>query len=349
MFTSSTALLMLISGQPSKISNHNAIFAPPSLITVQEIPDITGDGINDLLVGYPAQNSGNGIIYIFEGPLSSSGGFLPAPALAIGEIQPIEGVENFGNRIRLLSFANGTEAPAVLVGAKVTIDGVTSRTAIFIELLDTPTDIEYVWFRDHIEVSEFDTLAGIETIRLQLDNADGGAGGPSPITSQTIGPYKGWEHEVPGYKSILENASYGGVSNLLKFESATYSAHSNARFASKRLGWDTGQRNAFRHSLWMAKLTNLFGGDTAIELGDHHETFSEDEIASAVDNYNNEVGRQLMQDCLAEGKDLEDAQNKLLEMVNSRDEMLIYSEGDPRIPDIIDGTIDLGTIIFDFD
>jgi len=51
-----------------------SVYKPPNMPNVVAIPDITGDGIEDLLVGYPASYNAEGAIYVFAGPVSLSRG-----------------------------------------------------------------------------------------------------------------------------------------------------------------------------------------------------------------------------------------------------------------------------------
>ncbi|GAA3246946.1 RHS repeat-associated core domain-containing protein [Dactylosporangium siamense] len=71
--------------------------------------------------------------------------------------------------------------------------------------------------------------------------------------------------------------------------------------------WTGGQKNAFRHGLWMALLTGVFGFsvDQAVSLGEAHERDTDTDgqewgtYDSGVDMHNNEVGAQLGADMRA--------------------------------------------------
>ncbi len=101
---------------------------------VVAIPDITGDGIEDLLVGYPASYNAEGAIYVFAGPVSTQSGYLPHPDSAIEVIRAPDNITSLGAKIELLAFSDGISRPDFLVTAQEVVDGENVAVALYMHI-----------------------------------------------------------------------------------------------------------------------------------------------------------------------------------------------------------------------
>ena len=86
-------------------------------------------------------------------------------------------------------------------------------------------------------------------------------------------------------------------------------------------------QNAARHGVWQARLSNKHGVEDATAIGDAHERGSPARTDSWVDQYNNEVARQIGQSVT----DLDDIPAEIRRAID--DGRLIISPSDTRIPE----------------
>jgi hypothetical protein len=116
---------------------------------------------------------------------------------------------------------------------------------------------------------------------------------PPPILDPRIDPeIPGWQQPFDawtsgaGIQSIIDaNPDWGPIPEW-GFAGRT------ARDIADKVK-DKGQSNALRHAIWMAILTARWGEEDAKIIGDIHEKRSNDKRDTEVDQYNNEVGRQI--------------------------------------------------------
>ena len=105
-----------------------------------------------------------------------------------------------------------------------------------------------------------------------------------PINALVVGPY------VDGWSNISSIAGNFEV-NLMRAAGLSY-----------QKGGDEG--NAYRHTLWQAMITNVLGEESAVRIGNAHESHSsyeysktsgltESEFDTAIDLRNNEIGREI--------------------------------------------------------
>jgi hypothetical protein len=319
------------------------IYQPPSMPNVQRIPDVSGDGVADLLVGYPAHEGGSGKIYVFEGPISLSGGRLPLPENAIDSISAPIGFTGFGARIELLSFTDNVDRPDVFVSASKEIDGVLVETALYVHLNPDFDAVHTGYFNEEISATDFYNTITIPLITIDAENVLGPPteSGTESLNGVTLqgGPYADWKEEKPGYQDILNDNGRGGFWDWQRFKAITAGSYEGAKEIRRRYGWSRAQENAFRHAAWQGQLVAAFGRDIAKESGDHHEEGSDNPEDTAVDQYNNEVARQIMEMCLAEGETMDNCINRMLEMIHNEDGTFITDPEDPRIEQILDGTL----------
>lgn len=329
------------------------IFQPPSFPNAQQIPDVTGDGINDLLIGYPSHDGGAGRVYLFEGPISIVHGALPHPNMAIDSISAPIGFTSFGTRIELLSFSDNIDRPDIFISASKLIDDEVVDTALYVHIYPDFDLVEYGYFNEEISSENFYRTIEEPLIAIDFESV---LGPPTESGAESIngfslqgGPYADWEEEKPGYQDILTDNGRGGFWDWQRFKAITAGSYKGAKEIRRRYGWSSAQENAFRHAAWQGQLVAAFGRDVAKECGDHHEEGDENPEDSAADQYNNEVARQIMEMCLAEGETMDDCINRMLEMIHNEDGTFITDPDDPRIPQIIDGTLKVDEIEVELD
>ena len=90
------------------------------------------------------------------------------------------------------------------------------------------------------------------------------------------------------------------------------------------------KENALRHAIWQYLMTCAFGSQAAKDIGDIHEDVSNDPCDSAIDQYNNEVARQLAAQGGCSGS-LEDLINMLIQHIENGD--FVTDPTDPRVRD----------------
>ena len=105
-----------------------------------------------------------------------------------------------------------------------------------------------------------------------------------PINALVVGPY------VDGWSNISSIAGNFEV-NLMRAAGISYQKEGD-------------EGNAYRHTLWQAMITNILGEESAVRIGNAHESHSsykygktsgltESEFDTAIDLRNNEIGRKI--------------------------------------------------------
>ncbi|XP_042253312.1 integrin alpha-M-like [Thunnus maccoyii] len=99
------------------------------------LPDLNSDGLNDLAVGAPLENGGQGSIYIFHGEIGGGGGRISpiySQRIASSEVQP--GLKFFGMSISQSSFDLSNDSlPDLAVGSKGTVVLLRSKPIVMVE------------------------------------------------------------------------------------------------------------------------------------------------------------------------------------------------------------------------
>ncbi len=68
------------------------------------------------------------------------------------------------------------------------------------------------------------------------------------------------------------------------------------------------------------------------------------EADSAAEKYNNEVAKKIMEQCLADGKTITGFMYKVIDMIHDEDGTFITDPNDPRIQELLDGTLEIEDI-----
>ncbi|XP_067431756.1 integrin alpha-M-like [Thunnus thynnus] len=98
------------------------------------LPDLNSDGLNDLAVGAPLENGGQGSIYIFHGETGGGGRIHPtySQRIASSEVQP--GLKFFGMSISQSSFdLSNDNLPDLAVGSKGTVVLLRSKPIVMVD------------------------------------------------------------------------------------------------------------------------------------------------------------------------------------------------------------------------
>ncbi|XP_053197893.1 integrin alpha-M-like [Scomber japonicus] len=98
------------------------------------LPDLNQDGFNDLAVGAPLENDGQGSIYIFHGERGGGGRISPAYSQRIASSEVKQGLKFFGMSISQSSFDRSNDnLPDLAVGSKGTVVLLRSRPIVLVE------------------------------------------------------------------------------------------------------------------------------------------------------------------------------------------------------------------------
>ncbi|XP_044193374.1 integrin alpha-M-like [Thunnus albacares] len=98
------------------------------------LPDLNSDGLNDLAVGAPLENGGQGSIYIFHSEIGGGGRIHPtySQRIASSEVQP--GLKFFGISISQSSFdLSNDNLPDLAVGSKGTVVLLRSKPIVMVD------------------------------------------------------------------------------------------------------------------------------------------------------------------------------------------------------------------------
>uniref|UniRef100_A0A1A8V1X9 VWFA domain-containing protein n=1 Tax=Nothobranchius furzeri TaxID=105023 RepID=A0A1A8V1X9_NOTFU len=96
------------------------------------LPDLNGDGFNDLVVGAPLENEGQGSIYIFNG--EGGDGINPTYSQRIAASEVKSGLKFFGVSISPWSYdQSGDSLPDLAVGSKGTVVLLRSRPIVMVD------------------------------------------------------------------------------------------------------------------------------------------------------------------------------------------------------------------------
>jgi len=304
--------------------------------------DFTGDGVGDLIVGDPGDADGVGRLYVFHG--IESGNPLPPPTEADQVVSlSAQSLRACGYRLAQGCDLTLDGVPELWVGGKILRDNGQLDNRV---LLVDPTRFEVLqdiqlaqdtpdfWddlgdgcdFRDEI-VAAFD------------DNGIGGGGGDSsgdPFDSSSSGDgvisfaaialslfsFNPWEYGSNVGKAIASTeTARSGAKSLYPIDDTMSEAQ------KKEAQW---KRNGARHALWQGLLTFHLNADLAGFIGDCHEAESDNELDTWIDQYNNQVARDIAIQCLNEVCTLEELIRHLLEGLE--DGRFILSPCDPRVP-----------------
>ncbi|XP_044193380.1 integrin alpha-M-like [Thunnus albacares] len=103
------------------------------------LPDLNSDGLNDLAVGAPLENGGQGSIYIFHSEIGGGGGRIHptySQRIASSEVQP--GLKFFGMSISQSSFdLSNDNLPDLAVGSKGTVVLLRSKPIVMVDSVVT--------------------------------------------------------------------------------------------------------------------------------------------------------------------------------------------------------------------
>ncbi|XP_062297982.1 integrin alpha-M-like [Scomber scombrus] len=98
------------------------------------LPDLNQDGLNDLAIGAPLENDGQGSIYIFHGERGRGGRISPAYSQRIASSEVRQGLKFFGMSISQSSFDRSNDnLPDLAVGSKGKVVLLRSRPIVMVE------------------------------------------------------------------------------------------------------------------------------------------------------------------------------------------------------------------------
>ncbi|XP_067431753.1 integrin alpha-M-like [Thunnus thynnus] len=98
------------------------------------LPDLNSDGLNDLAVGAPLENGGQGSIYIFHGETGGGGRIHPTYSQRIASSEVQSGLKFFGMSISQSSFdLSNDNLPDLAVGSKGTVVLLRSKPIVMVD------------------------------------------------------------------------------------------------------------------------------------------------------------------------------------------------------------------------
>lgn len=304
--------------------------------------DFTGDGIDDLIVCDPGAENGQGSLYIFHGPVASEP--LPAPAAADEVVVfSAPGLLDTGWRIKQACDYNFDSVRDLYIGATLLHDDGTTDDRVLIVtpvswrvMTDVRGDSSVPDFWQSFDGTECEDGEWIEiVVRGWGYDLQGGDDSSSSSSSES-----GFSViNVVEYSLVLFDWNpQQWANNIALFTGICTSASEAARGAFPIDDTMSGtqresqkwKRNAMRHALWQGVLAYRFGVDAAEEIGNIHEQDSEDGLDSWIDQYNNQVARNIAEQCLMDGCTIEELIQRLLDALE--DGRFIRSPCDPRVP-----------------
>ncbi len=317
--------------------------------------DFTGDGVPDLIVSDPDAADGKGLLFIFHGPVTIDP--LPHPTAAdrVVELQA-EVLYATGFRLKQACDFTFDGIRDIYVAALVErADGSFDERTLVVEpvafrvLMDARSgpDTPFYWdelggecdFGNHL----YNTFSGSG---FNLGN-DGGDSSSSSSSSSPFGFF-----ELSQYALALWDINpITRAKNVAAFVEISVYAREIARQAypvtldmtpaeRTEQRW---RRNALRHAVWQARLTVRFGPETARAIGDAHEQNSDDALDSWIDQYNNQVARNIAVQCLIDGCTIEELIQRLLDAIE--DGRFITNPCDPRVPADLRSPLECGGVI----
>jgi len=305
--------------------------------------DFTGDGVGDLIVGDPGAAGGVGRLYVFHGV--ESGNPLPPPTEADQVVSlSAQSLRACGYRLAQACDLDIDGVPELMVGAKMLRDGqLVDRILVvnprsFTVLQDLQMDAN--------TVDPWDGIDGDCEFHNGLNNAfenagvhggdDGSLGSSYDSSSSGDGVIQfGLIADALFSWNPLTYLYNAGMTVDI---SLTASSKANALYPIDRENMPPseikaleGKRNAARHAFWQGMLTYYLGYDIAEDIGDAHEANSTNELDSWIDQYNNQVARDIAWQCWNVDRcTLEELIRRLLEAME--DGRFITSPCDPRVP-----------------
>lgn len=265
----------------------------------------------------------------------------PVQAIAVYDFD-CEALLNTGYRLKQACDYTFDGVPDLYVGASVLRDDGSVHDRVLIVdlvtghlLMDVRSDPTVPDFWDSFDGSECESSDWVGQVLHDdgydlLDDGDGSSGSsesdgsvlqiavissllyhPNPIV---------WADRLADFVSISTSARQAANRAYPMDSSMTPSAKEAQQ-------WN---RNAMRHALWQGMLTRRFGATTAQAIGDAHEQGSNAPLDTWIDQYNNQVARNIAQQCLAQGCSLEELIQRLLDALD--DDRFIKDPCDPRVP-----------------
>jgi len=297
--------------------------------------DFTGDGVNDLIVSDPGDLGGVGSLYLFYGV---DQGTPPPPADADAIVSlSAAGLADTGLRLKQACDLTGDSILDLWVEAHVVRSDGSVDTRI---LAVDPTNFSVLVDGQGGPGTPdyWDSLSAdcdfTDNFILAMGGGPGSSGSSSgsPITDfvlqmprialEVFSPIPGvWGKNVADVLAISASAR-GLADHFLPMPPDA------TKQVKDRID---GERNALRHALWQGGLSFYFDPATAKAIGDAHEDGSIHPLDSWIDQYNNQVARNIFLNCLADGIcTLEELIQEILRASNDR--RLITKPCDPRVP-----------------
>lgn len=291
----------------------------------------------------PGDFGGIGSLYVFYGPASSDP--LPPPEAADAVIQfDADGLLDTGWRLKQACDYTFDDIADIYVGATILReDGTTADRVLIVTpvswrvITDVRSDPSLPDFWQSFDGSECENNEWIKTVlrdwgyELMGDDDDDSSSSSSESNLGIL--------NVVDYALVLFDFNpQQWANNIAEFVAISASAREAARGAfpidrdtmsDAEIESQQWKRNAMRHALWQGSLAYRFGTNAAKEIGDIHER-GEEGLDTWIDQYNNQVARNIVAQCIIDGCTLEELIRRLLEALD--DGRFIRSPCDTRVP-----------------
>lgn len=348
--------LTLIALVASLLAAAPAVASPRYGEAVLVADDVNGDDVADLIISDPGENGGEGLLYVFYGPIAQNP--LPDPANADEVLSfPLLSLFDTGTRLKQACDLTGDGICDLWVEALVRrADGSYDPRVFSVDPTNGDVLADFLGgtgvpdYWDHLETASGTYDAFWAALASPGSDSGSGSSGGSSSSSGSGWGAKGFEMTKIAVELFHPNP-ITWAERVGKFAGISSAAASGARRlypmpedpTDQEIAEVQWQRNAARHAIWQGWLSMEFGIDVAAAIANIHEEDAEDELDSWIDQYNNQVARDIFLECAADGFcDLGELLRRILEGL--RNNRFITNPCDPRVPpDLIeDSDIECG-------
>jgi hypothetical protein len=335
------------------LDNNYVLGTPQSLgPRLLQIPDTTGDGVADYLVGVPEAFAGEGAMGVVRAPLPASIRVqdvvwsITAPmantygtirSLGLGVMDTCDFNDDGRREVyvraeRSLATSEGTWTTTSII----LFDSVT--LSIVVEALDCPEQQQLWQLLDRTCRPQYLAMVA-NSLPFSFANSQIPIC-PTCLLQQSTNPSPGSQGSSNNQTSVGSGALQGAGSTGMVgrgLNSAVEIAADAKAYGQARGAGRAGLENAARHAYWQVFTAHQLGNDIAQALGDIHEQGQDAPSQplhtrrdSWIDRYNNARARDIVAQC--SGCTAQQLRDKLYDAL-FRDNIFIYDNCDPRIPD----------------